>query len=194
MKKNIVVIDNYDSFTYNLVHHIQEITGHEIDIFRNDAVEVKDLDKYDYIFISPGPGLPEDSGITLSVISEYHSKKNIFGVCLGLQSIVVALGGELLNLERVYHGIESEISQIETESPIFDSISQTFKAGRYHSWVADIGKLPAELEVTCKDQNGQIMGIQHRDYPVYAVQFHPESIMTPDGMKMIENFLNLPIQ
>ncbi len=194
MKKNIVVIDNYDSFTYNLVHHIQEITGHEIDIFRNDAVEVKDLDKYDYIFISPGPGLPEDSGITLSVISEYHSKKNIFGVCLGLQSIVVALGGELLNLERVYHGIESEISQTETESPIFDSISQTFKAGRYHSWVADIGKLPAELEVTCKDQNGQIMGIQHRDYPVYAVQFHPESIMTPDGMKMIENFLNLPIQ
>ena len=191
MDKRIVVIDNYDSFTYNLVQYIEEITDHKVDVFRNNEIDIDDLAHYDYIFISPGPGLPEESGITLELIKKYYNTKKIFGVCLGLQAIVEALGGQLLNLEKVYHGIDSEMTQGPASSPIFKEIDHVFTAGRYHSWVADASTLPDSLEVTCTVDDEQIMAIQHKEYPVYAVQFHPESIMTPDGKTMIRNFLSL---
>jgi len=189
-QKKIVIIDNYDSFTYNLVHAIEDIVGYEIDVFRNDAISVEEIGRYDYIFISPGPGLPEDSGITLDVISKYYQTKKIFGVCLGLQSIVTALGGKLDNLDQVYHGVDTEMKVVEN-CPIYSGIDNTFIAGRYHSWVAHKNDIPQDLVVNCLDDKNEVMGIHHKDFPVYAVQFHPESILTPDGNTMIENFLML---
>ena len=189
MDKKIVIIDNYDSFTYNLVHLVEEIVGHDIDVFRNDKLSLDQLESYEYILISPGPGLPEESGLTLDIIKNYHQSKKIFGVCLGLQSIVVALGGELNNLEKVFHGIETQMFLTSKSSQIFENISSPFMAGRYHSWVAKETVLPNELEVTCRDGQNQIMAIQHKSLPIYAVQFHPESIMTPEGKTMITNFL-----
>lgn len=190
MKKNIVIIDNYDSFTYNLVHAVEEITGDKVDVYRNDKITAKACDAYEYIIISPGPGLPEESGNTLDIIHTHLKSKKIFGVCLGLQSLVVSLGGQLKNLERVLHGIESDMMVIE-QSPIYKDIPSPFKAGRYHSWVADRSNFPKSLIIDCQDADGEIMGIRHKDYPVYAVQFHPESIMTPAGNTMIKNFINL---
>lgn len=190
MKKKIVIIDNYDSFTYNLVHAVEEIVGHEIDVFRNDKITAEACGAYDYIIISPGPGIPKDSGETLNIISQHYKTKKIFGVCLGLQSIAVALGGELTNLDQVFHGIETSMEVI-APSPIYNGIDSNFIAGRYHSWVAEKEALPKELVINCVDANNQIMGLNHESYPVFAVQFHPESIMTPDGNKMLENFLNL---
>lgn len=191
MKKKILVIDNYDSFTYNLVQMIEQINGVGPDVFRNDEIEIESVRDYDYIFISPGPGLPEESGITLELINTFYSSKKIFGVCLGLQAIVVAMGGQLKNLKKVYHGIETDMHQGPVKSIIFEGIESIFKAGRYHSWVADETILPDSLEVTCTGEGKEIMAIQHKSYPVFGVQFHPESIMTPDGYKMIENFLNI---
>jgi len=191
MEKKILVIDNYDSFTYNLVQMIEQISGVNPDVYRNDELEIDKVKNYDYIFISPGPGLPEESGITLELIKVFYTTKKIFGVCLGLQAIVVAMGGQLKNLKKVYHGIETEMHQGPVKSHIFEGIETIFKAGRYHSWVADETVLPDSLEVTCTGEANEIMAIQHTLYPVYGVQFHPESIMTPDGYKMIENFLNL---
>jgi len=191
MDKKVLVIDNYDSFTYNLVHSIENILGHEIDVFRNDSIELEKVDDYDYIFISPGPGIPTEAGLTLDIIKTYYKTKKIFGVCLGLQSIIVGLGGKLENLEKVFHGIESDMHQTENKSIIFSSVDKIFRAGRYHSWVANKTELPDELIVTSIDENGVIMAIQHQYHPIYAVQFHPESIMTPDGDLMIKNFLTL---
>jgi len=188
--KKIVIIDNYDSFTYNLVHAVEQIINQKIDVFRNDKITAEDCGAYDYIIISPGPGLPEESGETLNIIKMHYQTKKIFGVCLGLQSLVVALGGELINLEKVFHGIETEM-KVTAECPIYKNINNPFIAGRYHSWVADKTLLPKELIVNCIDEKNEIMGVHHNDYPVFAVQFHPESIMTPDGNKMLENFLKL---
>lgn len=190
MKKKVLVIDNYDSFTYNLVHSIEHILGYDIDVYRNDKITIDAVDNYDYIFISPGPGIPEEAGLTIDIIKTYLTTKKIFGVCLGLQSLVVALGGEIINLDQVFHGIESEMNLTENSSVIFKDISSPFQAGRYHSWVAKKDKLPAELKITSVDSNGEVMAVQHKSYPVYAVQFHPESIMTPQGNLMIQNFLN----
>lgn len=191
MKKNVLVIDNYDSFTYNLVHSIEKILGYDIDVFRNDKISVEDVDHYEYIFISPGPGIPEEAGHTLEIIKTYYKSKKIFGVCLGLQSLVIALGGSIFNLEKVFHGIESEMYLTDNESLIFKGMNSAFQAGRYHSWVAQKEDLPKELTITSIDKTGQIMALEHKEYPVFAVQFHPESIMTPQGDLMIENFLNL---
>jgi len=190
MEKKVLVIDNYDSFTYNLVHSIEKILGQDIDIVRNDKIALDEVDKYDYIFISPGPGIPEEAGQTLEIVKTYYQTKKIFGVCLGLQSIVVALGGKLENLKKVFHGIESNMHQTENKSLIFKNIKSTFRAGRYHSWVAEKTEIPTGILVTSVDDTGEVMAIQHEKYPVFAVQFHPESIMTPDGDLMIENFLN----
>ncbi len=190
MKKDIVIIDNYDSFTYNLVHAVEELIDQKIDVYRNDEISTAECDRYDYIIISPGPGIPEESGNTLDIIQTYMSTKKIFGVCLGLQALVVAMGGKLKNLSRVLHGIETQM-YINEPSPIYAGISTPFVAGRYHSWVADKDALPDGLVVDCVDGDGEIMGLRHVNYPVYAVQFHPESIMTPDGNTMIHNFLNL---
>ncbi len=190
MEKKIVIIDNYDSFTYNLVHIIEQIQGHKIDVYRNDEITVEECDRYDYIIISPGPGLPQESGNTMEIIKSYYKTKKIFGVCLGLQSMVEVFGGQLKNLAQVYHGIETPM-QVIVDSPIYNEIENEFIAGRYHSWVADRENFPEELIIDCIDNDNEIMGLHHRAYPMYAVQFHPESIMTPDGIIMLRNFLNL---
>ena len=190
MQKKIVIIDNYDSFTYNLVHAAEEIVGDKVDVYRNDQITAEECNRYEYIIISPGPGLPEESGNTLDIIKTHMTSKKIFGVCLGLQSIVVSMGGQLKNLSRVLHGMQTDMIVTEP-SPIYDNIASPFQAGRYHSWVASKENFPESLIIDCVDDDGEIMGIRHRDYPVYAVQFHPESIMTPDGNTMIKNFLSL---
>lgn len=191
MEKKVLLIDNYDSFAYNLVHSIEKILGYDIDVVRNDKFDIDEVVEYEYIFISPGPGIPSEAGQTLELVKKYYSSKKIFGVCLGLQSIVVALGGTLQNLQKVYHGIESEMHQTENESIIFNNVEKTFIAGRYHSWVAEKTEIPSELTITAVDDSGEIMALQHNEFPLYAVQFHPESIMTPDGELMIKNFLSL---
>jgi len=189
-KKRILIIDNYDSFTYNLVQAVESIQKQKIDVYRNDKITVDQCNQYEYIIVSPGPGIPEESGETLNIIKTYYTQKKIFGVCLGLQTIAVALGGELDNLNDVYHGIETPMHVIE-DCPIYKNIESPFNAGRYHSWVAKKEKLPVELVINCTDKDGQIMGLHHKQYPVYGVQFHPESIMTPSSNLMLENFLNL---
>ncbi|MBT8233868.1 MAG: aminodeoxychorismate/anthranilate synthase component II [Saprospiraceae bacterium] len=191
MEKKVLVIDNYDSFTYNLVHSIEKILKSEVSVYRNDEISLEAVDEFDYIFISPGPGIPSEAGLTVDIIKSYYKTKKIFGVCLGLQSLVEALGGNIENLEQVFHGIESEMYQTENKSIIFQGIDDTFKAGRYHSWVAKKEDIPKELVITSVDNSGEVMSVEHINLPVYAVQFHPESIMTPDGDKMIENFLSL---
>jgi len=190
MQKKIVIIDNYDSFTYNLVHAVEKIVNHPIDIFRNDKITLQQCEAYEYIIISPGPGLPEESGMTIDIIKNFYKTKKIFGVCLGLQAITVSFGGQLKNLSRVLHGIETEMT-IKDHVPIFKNIDQKFIAGRYHSWVAERENFPESLIINCIDVDNEIMGIHHKDYPLYGVQFHPESIMTPTGETMIANFLNL---
>lgn len=188
--KRIVIIDNYDSFTYNLVHAVEKIVGHQIDVFKNDEVTIKEIENYEYIIISPGPGLPEESGLTLDIIRNFYRTKKIFGVCLGLQAAVVAFGGQLKNLDKVLHGIETEM-YITERSSIYRNIETKFIAGRYHSWVADTINFPEELVINCIDTDKEIMGLHHKIHSLYAVQFHPESIMTPEGETMISNFLDL---
>lgn len=185
----IGLIDNYDSFTFNLKQYISEISDVQLEIFRNDEKSVRDLSVYDKLIISPGPGLPGEAGICEEAILNYAASKPILGVCLGLQSIVTAFGGKLLNLYDVHHGVSSEIFKTEHENGLFDNMTAPFQAGRYHSWVADPAFLPEELLVTAKDKEGVIMAIRHKVYPLYGVQFHPESILTPEGKTLLQNFL-----
>ncbi|MFK7935376.1 MAG: aminodeoxychorismate/anthranilate synthase component II [Saprospiraceae bacterium] len=186
----ILVIDNYDSFTYNLVQYLMEITGQtKIDVFRNDEITVEQVDEYDTIILSPGPGVPSDAGIMPEVIKTYADKKNILGVCLGHQAIGEAFGGEISNLDRVYHGIETPMYVTDSEEVIFKNVPREFNAGRYHSWIVKSEDLPAELEVTAKDIDGTIMAFRHKEYNVRGVQFHPESVMTEHGKTMLRNFL-----
>ena len=185
----ILMIDNYDSFTYNLVQYIEEIVEDKIDVFRNDAISLEEVGSYDVIFLSPGPGVPKDAGIMPELIQQYASTKNIFGVCLGLQAIGEAFGGELDNLEKVYHGVKTIVIRTEDDEPVFQNIEKVFDAGRYHSWVVKRENLPDSLEVTAIDEKGIVMGARHKKYNVRGVQFHPESIMTPDGKVMLRNFL-----
>jgi anthranilate synthase component 2 len=187
----ILVIDNYDSFTYNLVQYIWNITGVFPHVVRNDAISVADVNQWDVIILSPGPGLPKDAGIMPEVIKTYYDKKPILGVCLGHQAIGEAFGAELGNLTQVFHGVSSFISPLLKEDLLFKDLPPTFEVGRYHSWVVKKESLPAQLVVLSTDDEGQIMAMKHAHYPVYGVQFHPESIMTPYGKKMLENFLNL---
>lgn len=184
----VLVIDNYDSFTYNLVHIIRKL-GIEPTIARNDKISIADVAKFDKIFLSPGPGLPDEAGILKEIIKTYASSKAIFGICLGQQAIAEVFGGELVNLDKVYHGISTEIF-IKNHDDIFKNIPSIIKAGRYHSWVVDPASLPPELEITAKDESDQIMAIKHKVFNVVGVQFHPESIMTETGEQMIKNFLN----
>lgn len=186
----ILVFDNYDSFTYNLVQIIEQIVGSEVDVFRNDKIALEDIDKYDKIILSPGPGIPEEAGILLEVIKKYGPTKSIFGVCLGQQAIAEAFGGSLINLSEIYHGVATESIQTNEHS-IFNSLSETLEVGRYHSWAVNPDDFPAELEITSVDKNGMIMSLKHKTYDVHAVQYHPESILTPDGRKILENFLKL---
>lgn len=185
----ILVFDNYDSFTYNLVQIIEQIVGSEVDVFRNDKIALEDIDKYDKIILSPGPGIPEEAGILLELIKKFAPTKSIFGVCLGQQAIAEAFGGSLINLSEIYHGVATEVIQTK-EHHIFNDLQETLEVGRYHSWAVNPDDFPAELEITSVDKNGMIMSLKHKTYDVHAVQYHPESILTPDGRKILENFLN----
>ncbi|WP_417429051.1 anthranilate synthase component II [Halpernia sp.] len=196
MKKNtekstskILVLDNYDSFTYNLVQMIEEIVDAKIDVFRNNEISLDDVEKYDKIILSPGPGIPKESGILLDLIKTYAPKKSIFGVCLGLQAIGEAFGGNLINLSEIYHGVATEVQILNPKSKIFKNFPETFEAGRYHSWALSPEDFPKELEITAIDKDKMIMALQHKIYDVQAVQFHPESILTPKGKEILENFL-----
>ncbi len=186
---NVLVLDNYDSFTYNLVQYIQEILDKNVDVFRNDAISLDAVDAYDVIILSPGPGVPSEAGIMPELIKRYAASKIILGVCLGHQAIGEAFGGELENLSHVFHGIESDMDVKVESAVMLRNINSPFKAGRYHSWVIKKGTLPDEFLVTADDGHGEIMAIQHKSYEVHGVQFHPESIMTTEGYKMLENFL-----
>lgn len=189
--KDILILDNYDSFTYNLVHAIYDINGQEVDVIRNDKLSIEDIEKYNYIIFSPGPGVPDEAGLMKEIIHHYKSEKKMFGVCLGHQAIFEVFGGTLENMEKVYHGIQSELKIVDKSCPIFNGITSNFKAGRYHSWIADLNTKPDELIVTCVDGDNQIMGFKHNEFDIFGVQFHPESILTPDGTLMLKNFINL---
>jgi len=185
----ILVLDNYDSFTYNLVQYLQELTEDTIDVFRNDEITLGQVENYDLIVLSPGPGIPKDAGIMPALIKQYASSKVIFGVCLGLQAIGEAFGGELHNLAQVFHGIETTIDITETQDPLYKDIPQGIKVGRYHSWVVKKENLPADLKITAVDDEGMIMSLQHKKYAISGVQFHPESIMTESGKEMLLNVI-----
>jgi len=184
----ILVFDNYDSFTYNLVQMIERILNTKVDVVRNDEIKLEEIKKYDKIILSPGPGIPEEAGILLHVIKEYAPTKSILGVCLGQQAIAEAFGGSLINLSEIYHGVATEAIQI-SEHNLFNNLPQTLEVGRYHSWAVNPENFPEELEITSTDSKGMIMSLKHKTYDVHGVQYHPESILTPDGEIIIKNFL-----
>ena len=186
-----MVLDNYDSFTYNLVHILKELTGVPVDVFRNDEITVPDAAAYDKIVISPGPGIPDEAGITKNLINYYAPSKSILGVCLGCQSIAEVFGGSLINLDKVYHGVKSDIIVTDEGDRLFREIPALFEAGRYHSWVVNESGLPSCLRITARDEEGMIMALSHLEYDVKGVQFHPESIMTEHGKKILGNWLEL---
>lgn len=183
----IAIIDNYDSFTYNLSHLLKEL-GATVTVFRNDQFRLEELERFDKLLLSPGPGIPEEAGLLLDVIRHYSGKKPILGVCLGEQAIAEAFGGKLINLEEVYHGIQSRVRRIADDC-LFRSLPDEFPVGRYHSWVVSLEAFPDCLEVTAVSQEGHIMSLRHRTLDVHGIQFHPESVLTPDGKTMIQNWL-----
>lgn len=190
----ILVFDNYDSFTYNLVHLVEKVTGTTVDVFRNDEIDLADVAAYDKIILSPGPGIPEEAGLLLPLIKMYASTKSILGVCLGHQAIGQSFGGTLVNLSKVYHGIATPIQLVPTvQSPLFKGLPDSFSVGRYHSWVVDAASFPSDLVVTAVDEAGFVMALQHKTYDVQGVQFHPESVLTPVGETIITNWLQQPI-
>ena len=182
-----VIIDNYDSFTYNLAHLVKEL-GTEVDVLRNDKFELEELEKYDKIILSPGPGIPEEAGLLLEVIRTYAGRKPILGVCLGEQAIGQAFGGKLTNLSEVFHGIKTNV-KIKNKDYIFSGLPTEIPVGRYHSWVVDTEEFPEELVITAISSEGQIMALKHREYDVHGIQFHPESVLTPDGKQIVGNWL-----
>lgn len=186
--KNILVIDNYDSFTYNLVHYLEDLNC-KVTVFRNDEFELQEVEKFDKILLSPGPGVPDEAGLLKDVIRKYGSTKSILGVCLGQQAIGEVFGGSLINLEKVYHGVATNISLSVIDESLFEGLENEFEVGRYHSWVISNDGFPTDLEITSTDENGQIMSIRHKTFDIKGVQFHPESILTPNGKKILENWL-----
>jgi anthranilate synthase component 2 len=191
----ILIFDNYDSFTYNLVHMVEGITNVKADVYRNDKISLESIDEYDKIILSPGPGLPCESGLLLPLIEKFAPSKSIMGVCLGQQAIAEVFGGKLINLKNVYHGVATKIKideyRTKTQNDVFKDLPSEFEAGRYHSWVVDSENFPQDLEITARDENGLIMGLRHRTYDVQGVQFHPESVLTPEGEKMMRNWLSI---
>ncbi|MGZ3862552.1 MAG: anthranilate synthase component II [Bacteroidia bacterium] len=184
----ILVLDNYDSFTYNLVHLLEKVCEFPIEVHRNDKITLKEVASYDKILLSPGPGLPAEAGILPGVIKEYGATKDILGVCLGLQAIGESYGAKLRNLENVYHGIATPVKITENDI-LFDGCPEVFKAGRYHSWVVDTNGLPDCFDVTATDEGGNIMAMRHKKFKVRGVQFHPESILSEYGEKIIKNWI-----
>jgi anthranilate synthase component II len=189
----ILVFDNYDSFTYNLVHLVEKITHTKVDVYRNDKIAMEKVNDYDKIILSPGPGIPEEAGLLLPLIKEYASRKSILGVCLGHQAIGQAFGGKLENLSTVFHGVATKIEVGSQESgvrsPLFEGLPDELEVGRYHSWVVSEENFPDELEITARDESGMIMGLQHKIFDVQGVQFHPESVLTPKGEDILRNWL-----
>jgi anthranilate synthase component II len=186
----ILVLDNYDSFTYNLVHYFEMVTDAEIEVHRNDKISLKEIERFDKILLSPGPGIPSEAGILADVIKTYSSTKSILGICLGQQAIAEAFGGSLRNLKEVFHGVATPV-EIISDDALFNGIPGKLNVGRYHSWVVNKEDLPAELIITAVDADGNIMALKHRTLDVRAVQFHPESILTEHGLKMIENWVKI---
>lgn len=185
----ILVLDNYDSFTYNLIHYVKELTDDQVDVFRNDKISLEDVEQYDKILLSPGPGVPQDAGIMPELIKKYASNKSILGVCLGHQAITEAFGGEIFNLPTVYHGIETEMTVTDSSEVLFNGVPEKFMAGRYHSWNSKKDSLPECFSITAEDDQGLVMAISHKEYNVKGLQFHPESVLTKEGKLMIKNWL-----
>ena len=186
----ILIIDNYDSFTYNLVHYLEDLNC-EVTVKRNDQLSLDEVEAYDKIVLSPGPGIPDEAGLLKEIIARYAPKKSIFGVCLGQQAIGEVFGGSLINLDEVYHGVSTKINIIK-EDVLFEGMPSEIEVGRYHSWVVN-PDLPEVLEATSLDENGQVMSLRHKVFDVCGVQFHPESVLTPYGKKILENWLRSPI-
>ena len=190
----ILVFDNYDSFTYNLVHLVEKITGEKVDVYRNDQIPLEKVAEYDKIILSPGPGVPSEAGLLLPLIKEYAATKSILGVCLGHQAIGEAFGGKLVNLSTVYHGVATPVKvnsqNSKGKNAVFKDLPEELEVGRYHSWIVSNEDFPEELEITAVDDNGYIMALQHKTYDVQGVQFHPESVLTPLGEKILFNWLN----
>ena len=188
----ILVLDNYDSFTYNLVHAIKELTDAQVDVYRNDEISLEDVNLYDKIVLSPGPGVPDEAGILKPLIAKYGVTKSIFGVCLGCQAIAEVYGGKLLNMNKVYHGVSTPVKITDTNDISFKGLPELIEAGRYHSWVVAADQIPSEIKVSSVDDEGNVMSLYHQQHDVRGVQFHPESVLTPRGKEIIANFLNHP--
>ena len=184
----ILILDNYDSFTFNLVHYVEQFCD-DVTVKRNDELTLSEVDGFDAIVLSPGPGLPKDAGIMPKLIKQYASTKKILGVCLGHQAIGEAFGASLKNLNQVHHGIAIPVNVIDEHEPLFSNLPNRIETGRYHSWVIDKETIPAELIITATDDEGEVMAIRHKQFDVCGVQFHPESLLTPDGLKLIENWV-----
>ena len=189
---SVLVIDNYDSFVYNLVHYLEELDC-EVTVRRNNEISLNEIDQYDKILLSPGPGIPDEAGLLKVIVKEFASTKSILGVCLGQQAIGEVFGGKLINLETVYHGVATKVIKNVTDEDLFNGIEKEFEVGRYHSWVVD-NNLPACLEATSFDENGQVMSLRHREFDVKGVQFHPESVLTPQGKTMIKNWISSAVE
>ena len=185
----ILIFDNYDSFTYNLVHLVEKIIHEKVDVYRNDQIALEKVKEYDKIILSPGPGIPNEAGSLLPLIKEYASSKSILGVCLGHQAIGEAFGGTLINLSTVFHGVATDCQLTTNNCQLFNGLPQKITIGRYHSWIVSEENFPSELEITARDENNYIMALQHKTFDVQGVQFHPESILTPDGEKIMRNWL-----
>jgi len=185
--KKILVIDNYDSFVYNLVHYLEELDC-QVTVRRNDQLHIDDVEDYDKILLSPGPGIPEEAGLLKPIIEKYAATKSILGVCLGMQAIGEVFGGTLLNLDEVYHGVATKIELFVDDEYLFKGLDKELQVGRYHSWVVE-KKLPPVLQATSYDEKGEIMSLRHTEFDVRGVQFHPESVLTPEGKKMIRNWV-----
>lgn len=186
----ILVFDNYDSFTYNLVHLVEKILHQKVEVYRNDQIPLEKVKEYDKIILSPGPGIPEEAGLLLPLIKEYAASKSILGVCLGHEAIGEAFGGKLENLATVYHGVSTNCKLSTANCKLFEGLPDVIEAGRYHSWIVSDENFPEELEVTARDDNNYIMGLQHKKFDVQGVQFHPESVLTPMGEVIMRNWLN----
>lgn len=185
----ILVVDNYDSFTFNLVHLLQEC-GMDCTVIRNDKFLLQDVAAYDKILLSPGPGIPNEAGLLLEVIRTFGASKSILGICLGQQAIAEVYGGKLFNLKKPVHGTATPLQVLMKDEPLFKDLPERFMIGRYHSWAVDQADFPAELEITAVDDEGVIMALSHREYDVKGLQFHPESVLSEHGKKLIENWLN----
>lgn len=187
--EKILVFDNYDSFTYNLVHLVEKIIHQKPDVYRNDEISLEEIAAYDKIILSPGPGIPSEAGLLLELIKRYAAEKSILGVCLGHQAIAEAMGGSLINLDTVFHGVATPVNILDTTQGLFKDLDKTEDVGRYHSWIVDEATLPTGFVVTARDSNNYIMAMKHKDYDLQSVQFHPESVLTPHGEKMMSNWL-----